>query len=97
MHIPCFLDLIARADLDRMDVIVYGVLAYCDKRNIDPSVAEIALMIGSRCKKGHHRSIRARIAKLESKDLIRRLPENGKRTRFQILGPYFDNETPRAA
>lgn len=90
-YYPVFPELLARPDLTRTDVLLYGVLVAFAREASAPSVAELARAIGA-----HRRSTQRRLRKLEELQLIRCGDRRGRgqRLRVVLLGP---RECVRAA
>ena len=83
---PLFLELMAREDLTRPQVMVYIAIAVCQEGGHEPSIDDVARM--ARTARGdHHRGTRAVIRALESKGLLRRSRGERGRLRFELLGP----------
>ena len=83
--IPVYGSLLARSDLTRTDVVLYGAIVALDRAGKDPTIADLQRLIGLACE----RSLRAKIAKLELCGLVKRIAPRKRYTGSKIvpLGP----------
>jgi Fe2+ or Zn2+ uptake regulation protein len=83
---PLFIELMAREDLTRPQVMVYIAIAVCHDSGHQPSIDDVARM--ARTARGDfHRGTRRAIRELERKGLLKRVNASNERLRFELLGP----------
>jgi hypothetical protein len=80
--LPVFVELLQRADLQRIDALVYGALCVLDR----PTISDIARAIGNRPLK-RSRSVTYALSRLRAANLITMVERPGMPWDFEVHGP----------